>query len=323
MENSRKVYHYNMSEQSGNFNDVLGKPPIRSWKWSIFLVLVMIALIGAVTWWLDYRNAVEVELRIFTKDKSLEFFADQAGQIEKKWLQNGAVVKKNQPVFSFKTSANFEDVIKLKDALQKDANTTLPKGSYGVLSVEADEVQKLQNQLAILKGSGVERQAFFLKQSADSLRQSLENIDTQIAMIREEIQIAKDNFREYQLLHETGAASRLEVNSAKTQWIHYQKELEVKLDEKKQLNARILLQSGESNQLLSTKKEQISLLEATISAKKSQLYHQIELWQKEHLILAPKDGVLYFNQGYGWLWWVSQREIGDKREIGDRPRFTQ
>ena len=49
--------------------------------------------------------------------------------------------------------------------------------------------------------------------------------------------------------------------------------------------------------------------------------------QPEYLLMA-KTGVLVASvlagvSGYGWLWWVSQREIGDKREIGDRPRFTQ
>lgn len=274
-------------------DDILGAIPTRKWSLGIIIVLLMIILVALVAWWLDYRSAVEVALQIFPENKWIDIHSDQDGQIEKIWIIEGQEVAENDPVILFKTAANWDDISKLLSWLEEAGEGSVPTGNYGSLSLAVNDLMAKMHQLEIKKTIGTGQQALWIRQAVDSLEQIFAHIDQQILLIQKEVEIAKDNYEEYQVLFEAGAASRLEMNDRKAAWIHFRQNLAGKLLEKKQLRGDLLIKKSQVSKLLSGKKEEIALLVLAVQTSKQQLRSQIALWRNRHEIRTPRSGVIH------------------------------
>ncbi len=283
-----------MPTNDEKYEDLLGTIPTKKWQIGLWLVVLMIVLIAAFVWWLDYRSAVEVPLQIFGTNKSLEIKANHTGKIGALWLKNGAEVKQGDPLISYEAVAKKVDLDQLVTYLKRNKIERIPKGQYGELSSSVGELQSIMDQLEIIKTSGTEQQAIWMEQSRDSLTQIIPNIEKEIKLIKKELEIAEGNYKEYLSLYKAGAASKLEVNAAKISWLQYQQKLETKLQESKRIKAGLLSQKGAIIRLLTTKNEKIALLESSIQAQKQQILSEIQAWQTTYLLKAPQKGIVHF-----------------------------
>lgn len=276
---------------------------VPSWilRWGITLIFVILGSIILLSALIEYPDIVKTGLKVNSLNSPKPVLAKQNGKITALLVEDGQMVKENQPLAYFETTAKPGDVIKINEELKRFRSNVLkneliasglPTGlNLGELqgTYQTFYQQYLQYQSTLKNGYYLNKMAFLEKDLKD-----INALKAQIIAQRKVQQLEYSNYEEeykaYQKLYKNKVISRSEFTQ----------------QENKYLAAKYPLQQTETSLLnnissFSAKEKELLDLKHTISEEQAkflqalnQCVNESDAWILQYTLRAPIAGRLSF-----------------------------
>jgi multidrug efflux pump subunit AcrA (membrane-fusion protein) len=288
--------------RSDDVQEILGTPPGWLVRYGTILGLLSLLLLGWGSYFYKYPDVVSANIVVSSKEPLRKLVTERSGFVEQVLINNEDTVRASQALIVFKSKAKFEDVLSLEDQLLNLKNTEeeallafLPPSDlllgevqellYAFVEKQEAINRRGKSKLEDLSISQLRRQISKAQSSIDFDKRRKENLSQELILVNERY------FREQNLLHE--------------QLTTVAKVRELQEDV---LSLERSIQGAESS--IKSKGFEISILRKEISSFKTgsqinstaastelkdafqKLQSGVENWRKEHLIVAPMDGVV-------------------------------
>lgn len=270
-------------------------------RWGITLILAVLGTIIFLSALIQYPDVVRVNLKVNSLNSPKQVLAKKSGKLIKLLVKDGQIVKENQLLAFFETTANPKDVLILALTLKKIKANLLMKNETFLdlpIGLNLGELQtNYQNfYLQLLQYQSTQKDGYYLSRMA-FLENDLNNIKILRKQIlkqqmtqQQEYNNQEEEYKSYQQLYRNKVISRNE-------FVH---------QENKFLASKYPLQQTETSILnnassYSTKEKELLDLKHTIAEQQgkfgqaiSQCINEIDTWILQYVLRAPIDGKLSF-----------------------------
>lgn len=270
-------------------------------RWGITLILAVLGTIIFLSALIQYPDVVRVNLKVNSLNSPKQVLAKKSGKLIKLLVKDGQIVKENQLLAFFETTANPKDVLILALTLKKIKANLLMKNETFLdlpIGLNLGELQtNYQNfYLQLLQYQSTQKDGYYLSRMA-FLENDLNNIKILRKQIlkqqmtqQQEYNNQEEEYKSYQQLYRNKVISRNE-------FVH---------QENKFLASKYPLQQTETSILnnassYSTKEKELLDLKHTIAEEQgkfgqaiSQCINEIDTWILQYVLRAPIDGKLSF-----------------------------
>jgi len=142
-----------MHRRSDEIQEILGTPPGWILRFGTVLFFLVIVLLFWLSYWIQYPDVVEHDIIISFNDPPNKLISPKSGYIDLFNKTNNQAVKKGQLLLSFKSEADYKDVLSLYDELSNikniDANNLISlriNENYSVGELQNDLLQFIEMQ---------------------------------------------------------------------------------------------------------------------------------------------------------------------------------
>ncbi|QPH38952.1 HlyD family efflux transporter periplasmic adaptor subunit [Pedobacter endophyticus] len=291
-------YIYQNSEE---VHEIITAVPSWILRWGITLIFLILASIILLSALIEYPDVVKTSLKINSLNSPKTVLAKQNGKLTAVLIENGQMVKKNQPLAYFETTADPADILQITKTLKtfqekifSNSNniSELPTG-LNLGEVQGAYQNFYQQYLQYLstqnKGYYLERVAFLEKDLKDIILLKNQIIKQQKT---QELEYANQEaeYKAYQKLYKNKVISRSEFLQ----------------QENKYLAAKYPLQQTETALLNNTssyasKEKELLDLKHTIAEEQlkfvqalNQCITECDNWILQYVLMSPVDGKLTF-----------------------------
>lgn len=294
------------SDEQQEMQQIIGAMPSRIWHRGILLVLVIFISLMVIAYFVRYPDVIEMPVYINDAQPAIEVKTSVGEELELLLVDNEQMVEKGQSVAIFKSGASFEHMQKLEqhlkqlatsdffteadELLSKNWNLGTMQGDWGRLQML---LKKMKDQQQFNHGF---QRAQTLKEEQRLVEELNNSLERQIDKLDQEVQLAESNYKDFQKLHKDGAASKIEMESAKTIWLSRQRQLESNKAAIIQNNLIIKEKDGLILQLLQSEEEDQAENYRNIRSAISNLESLLDQWKTAYVVQAPVAGKVNFSQ---------------------------
>ena len=136
----------NLNLKSEEVQEILGTPPGWLLRYGTLLFFLIIVLLFWLSYWIKYPDVVEHEIIISFNDPPIKMVSPNSGYTDLIYASQNQKVKKGQLLVTFKTDADYQDVLTIYENLLKVKSLDINK----LISINLDEnnrVGEIQNSL--------------------------------------------------------------------------------------------------------------------------------------------------------------------------------
>ncbi len=287
----------NFELRESEIQEIISRPPSALVRWGLAVFFFAFILFLFLTWFIRYPDIIKAKVIVTTNPAPINLVSRTSGKIVL-WKPDNCEVKPDEPVAFIESNARPQDVIAV------DLITLLPDSDYKALSKifvlgdlqnafsqweKAKENRNLfyQNQIAAKQIGNLEGQIISHKKLAQSMQ-------SQLKIMREELDLAKTRFKTDSSLYQQKVTSAIDFNKAKTDFLVQQRNL--KNEEMTIINNELQVSSLEKQitELQGSKSESSEKLTLEVEHSKKELRAQILKWKEAHLFVAPTRGSLAY-----------------------------
>ncbi len=293
--------HIYQEINSEEVHDIITAVPSWILRWGITLIFTIFGGIILLSSLIEYPDVVKTNLKVNSQNSPKQVLAKQSGKLTTLLVQDGQMVKENQPLAFFESTANPNDVLKLTKQLKQFQNNLLtnklamvdlPTGlNLGELQVgyQGFYQQYLQYQSTQKNGYYLNRMAY--------LERDLKDITTLKSQLLKQQNIQKQEYsnnekeyRAYKQLYEKKVISSSEFSQQENKYLASKYPLQQ--TETAMLN-NATSYTGKEKELLDLKhtivEEQAKFLQSL-----NQCITESDAWVLQHILKAPVSGKLSF-----------------------------
>ncbi|MEL6717520.1 MAG: HlyD family efflux transporter periplasmic adaptor subunit [Bacteroidota bacterium] len=261
----------------------------------VFSLMIVFCFLAGIV---KYPDILPAPVVINTENPAIRVLPEVSGRVEQLFVKDQDIVMKNHPLLLLESDAHWNDIQMLNNLLEssdsKSIISEIPKtlilgdihSTYITLLQQIDEYQyfkldqNYQTSVSLLQSQILHH---------EELNTS---ISKQALIFREEVKIVDHNYGVTKQLFNTGAASKLEVETAKLDYLSSQRQLENM--ESQMLNNQIRIKQLRSQiaDIIQTRTNQKLTITSTIQTLLTRLKNELHIWEKKHLVRAPISGIL-------------------------------
>ena len=294
----------NIELRSEEVQDILTAIPNWMIRWGNTLVLLLILLMIAISWFVKYPDIISAETMITTQMPPQKEYAKLTGKLDSFWVENNQSVLANSPLAIIENSANFEDVFFLEKIVNSirlnKKHFNFPIKDLPILflgDIEADfalfensyEQYLINKELRPFSNETIANQ-----KSITELKSRLKNLELQQDLYASEMKLKKVELNRTKSLFEDGIIAAQEYENKQLENLQAERNF-------KNINASISqAKEAISNAGLSSKKIVINqtkedrmllrnVLQSFIKLKKA-----IKDWKLKYVLSAKIDGKVSF-----------------------------
>jgi len=286
--------------------DVLTAPPAWIITWGSAIVFIILALVVLGAGLVDYPDTITATVGITTENPPIPVAAKVSGRIDRLFVAENQTVQKGDPLALLENTANFADVIALKqkievitrdfslESCQSIWNLNQP-GNYSLGEIQSG----YESLTSLLKAYFFYNQHNITSNKQAIISQKKIYLSNLIANLKEQQQL-KENERDkimfkYKInkeLYDQGVITLLDLNQIEFECINKNAEIvnvknsilrsEIEIND---LNSQLL----ESGNALSVQNSDYGI---QIKEALNVLYAQILNWEKTFLLSSPENGVV-------------------------------
>lgn len=104
----------NLELRSENVQDILTQPPHWMIRWGNSLILMILGMIILMSYFIKYPEFIPASIIVTSENPPEKLEARINSKIEKIFIKNQQEVKKNEILMVLQSTANYQDVLKLK-----------------------------------------------------------------------------------------------------------------------------------------------------------------------------------------------------------------
>lgn len=292
----------NIDLRSEEVQEILGTPPGWLLRFGTLLFFLILVLLSWLSYWIEYPDVVENEIIISFNDPPTKLISPKSGYIDLIYTSQNQTVKIGQLLVSYKTEADYKDILSLYDKLIKIKTleiNTLAKmeldENVRVGELQKDLLQFLEMQkqyLKQIKGEGSSSNKKDMQKQIGALENGLqyslnlkENLTIQIENIM--IQIKNE-----EAMVKMDKLSQAELNKTRDKYVALISNLNATESEikDKQFKINSLKEEMVTLKLGGEKGRELAILKLKDSF--ILLKTKMAQWVYTNLIISPSNGVL-------------------------------
>jgi multidrug efflux pump subunit AcrA (membrane-fusion protein) len=292
--------------RSEEVQDILAKVPNWMIRWGTVLIFGIIIMLFVVSWFLKYPDIVASEVIITTNVPPEKLIAKTSGRIQTMLIKDKFDVKAHTPLAVIENSANYEDVFKLKKAIESfqisKSNQKFPfekfkNAQFGEIESAFAVFQKdyqANNLNAKLQPFQVEGTA--QKSENSQIKERLTLLIQQKEINEQELQLQRNDIARYTKLNEKGVVSAQEFETKKLNYLQAEKNYKNLLTSISQLKSSLIENDrAAKGTSINDVKETVNL-DRSLSQSFFQLKKAVKDWEMAYVIESAIAGTVTFTQ---------------------------
>ncbi|NOT11851.1 MAG: HlyD family efflux transporter periplasmic adaptor subunit [Methylococcaceae bacterium] len=289
--------------------ELLGKPPAWILRWGGTVILTLIMAIILLSWIVKYPDIVSAKVTVTTPIPPASLVARQSGKLH--WLKsnNHQQVKKNDLLAVIESSANFNDIVQLKEWLKNYSPhqvdvaylATLPQNlKLGDIQNQFAQFQKQLNEmLFFLTSNPLAKKIVLNRKKQQQLEAMLNKFQQQATILRSENTLLDKNLQRFQQLQTKQLISASNVDEKQISLLNnrrQQEQLSVEASRTQIELTNLSTELNELNQVDANKRESFKL---NLAEAYQALLTSLSLWEKNYLLTSPIEGRLVLSKFWG------------------------
>ncbi len=298
----------NIELRSESVQDILTQPPHWMIRWGntiIFLILVLILMMSYV---IRYPEFIPAPIVVTSQNPPEKLEARTNAKIEKIFIKEHQQVKKNEVLMVMQSTANYEDVLKLKkiiDSMAPDQLLSFPLNEVshfklGELQGDYNGFAKaFQDETLFTRLQPYAPENLAANQSLSEYRLRIATTKQQKKLEQAKYEITKKNYQRSQDLYDQGVIASIELENEKIKFLQAQQNLEnIKISLSQMEEAISNLNKTKSGTAINTEKDKITYSSQTLQLFE-QLRKSLKQWEQNYLIISNTNGIASFQQFFG------------------------
>ncbi len=277
--------------------EILGRPP----KWlvrsgiTIITTVVVILLIGCR--FIKYPEILQATITINAEHLPAQIKARSSGRIDTLFVSEGDVVQEGTPLAIIENSANYRDVLLLKNVMQKGKLDSLLMVSQDIQLGNIQEsylsyLQALNDLRFFVEKDYATELIVSRKKQIEVLEETLLNLGERNRVSADQLSLAKERFDIDSILFSEKAIAKTAYNESKKAFMQQRMSHQSLLNEYDNVKLS-LLQSGQAvTELEQNKTEQHNAFDIRLKIARNQLETRIRQWEQDYLLTSPVEGTV-------------------------------
>ncbi len=226
-----------LQDHSDYVTEILGRTPNWMIRWGISLVfgIVVLLLVGAAV--INYNDIIPAKIVITSKNPPIYLKARETGRLVQILVEPDQEVEEDQILAEIENTANFDDVVALKQGLQNFETLPISLDSLPLLFPSNLELGDLQLSYGSFLTSyqnyilfntllpSAQESTQIMKQLTEQ-RKFLNNQKRQLALFEKDLTLSKTNFERNQELFQKGVISKAELENISRSYLDDQQQYE-------------------------------------------------------------------------------------------------
>lgn len=290
--------------RSEEVQDILTKIPSWILRWGSLVILLLIVILFAVSYWVKYPDMITTEITVTTLTPPEKLIAKTNGKIEKILAKDKTIVLPNTPLAVLENSANYKDVFQLKSVLD---TITIGKSEfpfdlfYNAQFGDLEAPYALFQKEYIASDLNKQLQPFQVESNAQSfeaqqLQERLNLLINQKEINQNELVLQKNDVERYESLYKKGVISTQEIEKQRLLYLQSEKAFQSLLSSISQLKSSLndIRKSSRVTQI-NESKENINLERSVLQAF-YQLKKAVKDWELQYVFTSAIEGKVSFLQ---------------------------
>jgi multidrug efflux pump subunit AcrA (membrane-fusion protein) len=308
----------NIELRSESVQDILTQPPHWMIRWGNTIILLILVLILIMSYVIRYPEFIPAPIVVTSQNPPEKLEARTNAKIEKIFIKEHQKVTKDQVLMVLQSTANYEDVLKLKNIVDSTAPDQLL--SFPVNKVSHFKLGELQSDYNSFAKAFQDETLFTRLQpyAPENLaaNQSLSEYRLRIATTKQQkkleqakYEITRKNYQRSQELYNQGVIASMELENEKIKFLQAQQNLENINISLSQMEEGISnLNKTKSGTAINIEKDKITYSSQTLQLFE-QLRKSLKQWEQNYLIISNTNGIASFQQFFGENQFIKAGEV--------------
>jgi len=253
----------NLHLRSEEVQEIISTPPSWLIRWGITLVFIITSMIILLSFLIKYPDFVQAKVLVTTKEPTERILARTSGQIEKLFVENGDSVTAGQTLAGIKSTANLEDILYLKEVLEKEVFGKENKYSFPLETLSNLVLGEIEPSFLEFERNYMEYQLLRELQpyigQMDGTRTSLieinNRIERQIAqkeLLERRMALVQIDYERNKTLHEDGVIADKDFETREMEYLQIQEQVNSMAITISQMQEALSLENQTDNMTLKT-----------------------------------------------------------------------
>ena len=298
----------NLELRSENVQDILTTPPHWMIRWGNTLIFIILLMFLMMSYFIKYPEFIPAPILVTSQNPPEKLEARTNSKIEKIFIKNGEIVKKNEVLMVLQSSANYKDILKLKTIVDSLSQNYI--FSFPINEASKYKLGELQSDYNVFSKAFQDERLFSKLQpyAPENLaaNQSLTENRSRIAILQQQRQLevskfdlSKKNYDRSQILFDQGVISKMELENEKIKYLQAEqnlKNLNISLSQSEESITN--LNKTKSGASINSEKDKINYSSTTVQSFE-QLRKSLKQWEITYLITSSTNGKVSFQQFWG------------------------
>jgi len=304
--------------RSESVQDVLTQPPHWMIRWGNSVIFIILIMVLIMSWFIKYPEFVPAPIIVTSQEPPEKLQARVNSKIEKILIKDHQEVRKNDVLMVLQSTANYQDVLKLRklmDSIAPDQVFSFPIGEtsgfrLGELQGDYNQFSKaFQDEKLFTRLQPYAPENLAANQSLSEYKSRIATLEQQRSLEKVKYELTKKNYQRSQNLYDQGVIAAMELENEKIKFLQEEQNLKNITISLSQLQEGISnLNKTKSAANISSEKDK-----SNYSSQMVQLFEQLRKslrqWEQNYLIISSTDGMVGFQQFFGENQFVKSGEV--------------
>ncbi|SDE90918.1 HlyD family secretion protein [Epilithonimonas hungarica] len=298
----------NLEIRSESVQDILSQPPNWMIRWGNTLILTILGMILLMSWFIKYPEFVPAPIIVTSQNPPEKLEARINSKIEKILIKNQQEVKKNDILMILQSTANYQDVLRLKklvDSISPNQIFSFPINEtsgfkLGELQSDYNAFAKaFQDEKLFAKLQPYAPENLAANQGLSEYSSRITTLKQQLNLENAKFDLSKKNFSRSQSLFDQGVISKMELENEKIKYLQAEQNLKTINISLSQMQEGIsTFNKTKSGASINAQKDKSNYASQTLQMFE-QLRKSLKQWEQNYLVISSTNGIVSFQQFFG------------------------
>lgn len=298
----------NLELRSESVQDILTRPPYWMIRWGNTIIFIILLMILLMSYLIKYPEFIPAPIVVTSQNPPEKIQARINSKIEKIFIKDQKLVKKDEILMVLQSSGNYLDILKLKKIIDFTNSKNIFK--FPIAETSSFKLGELQSDYNAFAKAFRDEQLFTrlkpyspenlaANQSISEYKSRIETTKQQFKLEKAKFELTKINFQRSQNLFNQGVISKMELENEKIKYLQAEQSLKNLSISLSQLEEGINnVSKTKSGVLINNEKDKINYSSQTIQLLE-QLRKSLTQWEQNYLLVSSTYGTVSFQQFYG------------------------
>lgn len=298
----------NIELRSESVQDILTRPPHWMIRWGNTLIFIIMLMILLMSYFIKYPEFVPAPIIVTSQNPPERLLARTNSKIEKIFIKDHQEVKKDEVLMVLQSTANYNDVLKLKkivDSISPNQIFSFPlsetsKYKLGDLQSDYNTFAKaFQDEKLFTRLKPYAPEHIATNQSLSENRGRIATLQQQLSLENAKFDLTKKNYERSQQLFDQGVIAKMELENERIKYLQAQQNVtNINLSISQLEEGISNLNKTKSGVAINTEKDKINYSTQTLQLFE-QLRKSLKQWEQNYLIVSSTNGTVSFQQFFG------------------------